>query len=244
MAIAKHPDASFGRLTDVRIDRPPGWRVLIEGPDLSGKSTLVAQLTGELRRRGWTVTAAKGKVCSSPAAQLLSRVKPNRHPHSTLLNAGYLGAALLDHLYLRRPPADTIAITEGYVDRSIAYGIAQRLGLPASVALRHAWLFPTFDLAILLTASLQTRRTRMACRPNPSRIDDLSIQSHFRFLAAYRLVFRRHANRLLIDTSRCTANETLEIALGAVATMVNGASQLGRGDAARDASLIGQPLGE
>ncbi|MEH2500349.1 thymidylate kinase [Bradyrhizobium sp. AZCC 1678] len=190
-----------------------GLRVLVDGPDLSGKTTLVEAVSARLRARGWTVQANKGGRDDRWRVRTIARISPNKHPDSALLNSAYIAQALLDHLRDRPVPKNTIIITEGYVDRSIAYGIARGLGWPAQLALRVRDIFPRFNLAILVKADLATRKARLAQRNAPSRIDRRSIESHHRFLAAYRLVFRRHRRRIIIDTSRVGIDEAVDVAL-------------------------------
>jgi cytidylate kinase len=74
-------------------------------------------------------------------------------------------------------------------------------------------IFPRFDLAILVKADLATRKARLALRSVPSRIDSRSIESHQRFLAAYRLVFKRHRRRIVIDTSHVEIEDAVDVAL-------------------------------
>ncbi|WP_316169874.1 hypothetical protein [Bradyrhizobium sp. SZCCHNS2017] len=190
-----------------------GLRLLIDGPDLSGKTTLAQRLKEELEERGWKVVAAKGRINPGATPGLLTKFNPNNHPDSALLNAAYIANALFDWFRLRDAPAGTIFITEGYVDRSIAYGLARRLSWVARLAARASRLFPGFDLAILVTADRPTRTMRMSLRRRPSRIDSRAIESHYRFLAAYRVLFRRHANRVAIDTSKVCVESAVEIAL-------------------------------
>lgn len=190
-----------------------GLRVLVDGPDLSGKTTLVEAMRAQLKACGWTVQVSKGGRDDRWRARTIARVSPNKHPDSALLNLAYIAQALLDHLRDRPVPQNTIIISEGYVDRSIAYGIARRLGWPAQLALRARDIFPKFNLAILVKADLATRKARLARRDAPSRIDCRSIESHHRFLAAYRLVFRRHRRRIVIDTSRVGIEVAVDVAL-------------------------------
>jgi len=203
----------FGRQNMLATGVDQGLRVLVDGPDLSGKTTLVEAVRAQLKARGWTVQVSKGGRDKRWRARTIARVSPNKHPDSALLNAAYIAQALLDHLRDRPVPQNTIIITEGYVDRSIAYGIARRLGWPAQLALRARDIFPRFNLAILVKADLATRKTRLAQRNAPSCIDSRSIESHRRFLAAYRLVFRRHRRRIVIDTSRVGIEDAADVAL-------------------------------
>jgi hypothetical protein len=144
---------------------------------------------------------------------LLAKIRASNHPDSAVLNAAYIVESLFDHLGQRDIPDNTILITEGYVDRSISYGIARALGWLPRLALSASGIFPSFDLAILILADRKTRSMRLAERESPSEIDRLSIESHYRFLAAYRAVFRRHATRLVIDTSKAGVDAALERAL-------------------------------
>jgi len=190
-----------------------GIRVLIDGPDLSGKTTLAKLLRSELEARGWKVAAAKGRIDPVSKPRILAKINPNNHPDSALLNTAYILDAIVDRVRRRDAPIGTIFITEGYVDRSIAYGLARRLGWVARLAAKARWLFPTFDVAILVTADLATRKARLSLRERPSPIDSRALESHYRFLAAYRLLFRRHRRRVAIDTSKVSVAASLQISL-------------------------------
>jgi dTMP kinase len=197
-------------------------RLLIDGPDLSGKTTLVNLLRARLEGLGWNVVCHKGRRHPTPVSRLLVKISPNRHPDSAALNAAYILESLLDHFYEKPVPENTVLITEGYVDRSIAYGLARQLSWPCRLALRARRFFPSFDLAILVVADLKTRSARLAQRKNPSEIDRRSIDAHHRFLAAYRTVFRRHANRLIIDTSKVGIDAAVELSLARAMDTVGG----------------------
>jgi thymidylate kinase len=192
-----------------RVRRRRGIRVLVDGPDLSGKSTLVRLLQTELEKIDWKVVCRKGRRNPTRLFRLLTRIDANKHPDSGLLNAAYIFETLFDLFRDTEVPDNTILITEGYVDRSIAYGLARRLGWPARLGLRLARLFPSFDLAVLVFANLATRSARLIERSGPSEIDRCSIDSHYRFLAGYRMIFRRHQQRLLLNTTTLSQEAAL-----------------------------------
>ncbi|MFF8381644.1 hypothetical protein ACF07V_36750 [Streptomyces sp. NPDC015661] len=128
-------------------------RVFIDGLDLSGKTPLTAALAAELQARGRTVVEHRGFLADRhPARRLLKKLPLVRQPDSTLVTTAYLGAGyVLDALLVRTracEPADTILIQDGYVDRTVAFGMAGGPYLAAVLALRWPRVFAPFDIAV------------------------------------------------------------------------------------------------
>ncbi|MGW2376303.1 MULTISPECIES: nucleoside/nucleotide kinase family protein [Kitasatospora] len=185
-------------------------RILIDGLDLTGKTTLAKQLAEALRAEGAAVVHHRGVLAPrNPVAALLERrgISAPQHPTSALLNAAYLVACALDRP-LRGAAAwerSGILIQESYVDRSLAYGIANGPWAAARLALRFPHLFTGFDLALYLHAPLEIRRGRLERRKEANVIDHRSVSGEeFQeaFTRALRTAGRRHRDVWFIDTSQ------------------------------------------
>lgn len=144
--------------------------VLVDGPDLCGKTTIVHLLCEELSARGLRVACCKGLVKPTVFHRWLSKFDANRSHSSGLLNTLYLISAFLDRAQHGDGQHD-ILICESHVDRVIAYGLAFRLRSLAKLALYLRPLYRRFDIRVLLTASYQTRLHRLLSRDNPTHID-------------------------------------------------------------------------
>ncbi|MFJ3762554.1 hypothetical protein [Streptomyces sp. NPDC090080] len=185
-------------------------RVLIDGLDLSGKTTLTAALATELAARGRTVAKHKGFLADRhPARRALKKLPLVRQPDSTLvttayLTAGYLVDSLLTRTAAPEPPG-TVLIQDGYVDRTVAFGMAGGPYLSAALALRWPRLFAPFDLAVYLTAPAEVRRNRLGARETPDAVDIRGVEDT-RFADTFNAMLtcgmgRRHDRLLVLDTS-------------------------------------------
>ncbi|MEU7022342.1 hypothetical protein ABZ990_17010 [Streptomyces sp. NPDC046203] len=185
-------------------------RVLIDGLDLSGKTTLTAALAAELEARGRTVVEHRGFLSDRhPARRLLKQLPLVRQPDSTLVTTAYLTAGyLLDSLLVRTraaEPANTVLIQDGYVDRTVAFGMAGGPHLAAVLALRWPRVFAPFDVAVYLHAPADTRRARLGTRQTPDAVDIRGVQDP-EFAATFTAMLtqgmgRRHRKLLILDTS-------------------------------------------
>ncbi|MDQ0700904.1 hypothetical protein [Streptomyces sp. W4I9-2] len=185
-------------------------RVLIDGLDLSGKTTLTAALAAELEARGRTVVEHRGFLAERhPARRLLKMLPLVRQPDSTLVTTAYLTAGyVLDSLLVRAvasEPAGTVLIQDGYVDRTVAFGMAGGPYLAAVLALRWPRVFAPFDVAVYLHASAEARRARLGMREKPDAVDirgaeDAEFAATFTAMLT-RGMGRRHHKLLVFDTS-------------------------------------------
>ncbi|MEU9457110.1 hypothetical protein [Streptomyces sp. NPDC048277] len=181
-------------------------RVLIDGLDLSGKTTLTAALAAELAARGRTVVEHRGFLAGRhPARRALKKLPLVRQPDSTLVTTAYLTAGyLVDSLLVRAAapePPGSVLIQDGYVDRTVAFGMAGGPYLSAALALRWPHLFAPFDLA----APAEVRRTRLGARETPDAVDIRGVEDA-RFADTFNAMLtlgmgRRHTRLLVLDTS-------------------------------------------
>jgi dTMP kinase len=191
-------------------------RVLIDGLDLSGKTTLTAALAAELQARGRTVTVHRGFLADRhPARRLLKKLPLVRQPDSTLVTTAYLSAGyVLDSLLVRTracEPAGTVLIQDGYVDRTVAFGMAGGPYLAAVLALRWPRVFAPFDVAVYLHAPADARRARLGVRETPDAVDICGVEDA-EFAATFTAMLtrgmgRRHKKLLVFDTSAHSPHE-------------------------------------
>jgi dTMP kinase len=186
-------------------------RILVDGLDLSGKTTLVAAIVAALGEQGIPAVAHRGMLAGRhPLERWLRRTFPLvRQPDSGIVTAAFLlaGFALDRVLVTIFPPrpTGTVLVQDGYADRAVAVGMAGGPYLAARLALRWPRLFASFDVAVYLHAPDSERAARLAARPDPDANDVRSARD-----ADYAATFtamlvngigRRHRRPLVFDAS-------------------------------------------
>ncbi|WP_316528380.1 hypothetical protein [Kitasatospora brasiliensis] len=199
-------------------------RILVDGLDMSGKTTLVATLIKTLEARGVAAVRHRGMLAEHhPVEPLLKKLPLVRQAQSSAITAAFLvGGYALDGLLVRVDPprpADAVIIQDGYADRTIAFGLAGGPYLTAALALWASQAFATFDVAVYLHASAQVRRERMVLRADVDAADRRSVEDEpfaARFNASLlNFVGRRHRNLLIFDTAEHTPEEIADQVLAA-----------------------------
>lgn len=186
-------------------------RVLVDGLDLSGKTTLVTALATELEARGQQVAQHRGLLATRhPARRLLKKLPLVRQPDSALVTGAYLLAGyVLDGVLVRAAAPElpgSVLIQDGYVDRTVAFGMAGGPYLSAVLALRWPRLFAPFDVAVYLHAPAAVRRTRLGLREKPDAVDIRGVEDTV-FAETFTAMLtrgmgRRHNKLLVFDTSQ------------------------------------------
>jgi thymidylate kinase len=194
-------------------------RVLVDGPDMSGKSTLVRAVVDALGKRGIPALPHKGMLTQShPVVPLLRRLPLVRQPCSPLITAIFLIAGFaLDAALFRmlRPRPDThVLVQDAYVDRCVAFGIAGGPYRSARWALRHRSWFISFDLAVYLHAPAAVRASRLLARTEPDENDIRSVRDReFADTFTRTLITGmgpRHHRLLVVDTAAAMPLEMAE----------------------------------
>lgn len=194
-------------------------RILVDGLDLSGKTTLVGTLIDTLAARRVPAVRHRGMLAEHhPLERLLKRLPLAYQSQSSLITGSYLfGGYALDAALVHIDPPRTdgaVLIQEGYVDRTMAVGLAGGPYLPAALAMWASRWFATFDLAVFLHASPAVRRTRMEKRERVDSGDRRSVEDGAfadRFNAALlAYLSRRHPCLLVFDTGVHTSQEMAE----------------------------------
>jgi thymidylate kinase len=186
-------------------------RVLVDGLDLSGKTTLVRAIVAALAERGVPAMPHRGMLAGHhPLEQWLRRTFPLvRQPDSGIVTAAFLlaGFALDRVLVTIAPPrpAGTVLVQDGYADRAVAAGMAGGPYLAACLALRWPGVFASFDIAVYLHAPDHARAARLAGRPDAD-VNDVRSARDACYAATFTAMLvngmgRRHRRLLVFDTS-------------------------------------------
>ncbi|MER5638142.1 hypothetical protein ABT095_14435 [Kitasatospora sp. NPDC002227] len=206
-------------LTAPRTAVPPGprpLRILVDGLDLTGKTTLVDALLAHLAEQGVPARRHRGMLAARhPLEQALDRLPVPWHRSSLVTAAHLFGGFALDAVLARRPQhrddagADVV-IQESYVDRTVAAGLAMGPYLPAVLALWAARCFPRFDLAVYLHAEPVVRRARLQARDQADvddgdrhTVEDEDFARRFDAVLLHHLG-QRHGAVLVLDSGRHT----------------------------------------
>ncbi|MFD1935108.1 hypothetical protein ACFSKW_26900 [Nonomuraea mangrovi] len=198
-------------------------RILVDGLDLSGKTTLVEALAGEFGTRGIEAACHRGMLAEHhPLEPLLRKLRRVRQPDSGFITAAFLAGYAVDAALVKSDPRDAIIIQDGYVDRTVAFGMAGGPYLAAALALRWSRLFASFDVAVYLHAPVEVRRRRLGTRLKPDAVDIRGVEDR-RFAEAFTATLvhgmgRRHDRLLVFDSSLHTPGEmaaqVIDLAMG------------------------------
>jgi dTMP kinase len=186
-------------------------RILVDGLDLSGKTTLVRAIVAALGERGVPAMAHRGMLAGRhPLERWLRRAFPLvRQPDSGIVTAAFLlaGFALDRVLVAVAPPrpAGMVLVQDGYADRAVAVGMAGGPYLAACLALRWPRVFASFDVAVYLHAPDSARAARLVGRPSPD-VNDVRSARDTDYAATFTAMLvngmgRRHWRLLVFDTS-------------------------------------------
>jgi thymidylate kinase len=192
-------------------------RILVDGLDLTGKTTLTAAIIAALAERGVPAVPHRGMLAGHyPLEQRLRKTFPLvRQPDSSLVTTVFLlGAFPLDRVLagIDPPqPAGTVLVQDGYADRAVALGMAGGPYLAACLALRWPRVYAPFDVAVYLHAPTVIRAARLAARLDADVNDFRSVRdTEFADTFTTMLVRgmgRRHRQLLVFDTSQHAPEE-------------------------------------
>jgi thymidylate kinase len=198
-------------------------RILVDGLDMSGKTTLTSAIIDALAEHGIAALRHRGMLAEHhPLEQWLHQAFPLvRQPESSAVTTAWLAGFALDGLLSRvdpPKPAGTVMVQDGYADRTVAFGMAGGPYLTACLALRWPWVFASFDLAVYLHAPAEARAARLAVRPDPDANDvrtvrDTAFAETFTAMLV-RGMGRRHRQLIVFDTSRHEPEEMAATVVG------------------------------
>jgi thymidylate kinase len=192
-------------------------RILVDGLDMTGKTTLTHAIVEVLAERGVAAMRHRGMLAHHhPLERWLKKTFPLvRQPESSLVTTAFLlGGYALDGLLAELDPprpAGTVLVQDGYADRTVAFGMAGGPYLAACLALRWPRVFAAFDVAVYLHAPAEVRAGRLAVRDDADA-NDIRTVADQAFAEVFSVMLmrgmgRRHKRLLVFDTSRHTPQE-------------------------------------
>ena len=156
-----------------------GRMILVEGLDLAGKSTLIEKLRQHYENSGWEVSVSHGDLCPDNPVAEVTRQMMRWDAGFTPQEGGPL--FLASHLWDSRnfqPPSGprSLHIQDSCALRTLAF--ERVVGQPHFAGLLDevCQTLPRFDAALVLTASLETRKARFQKRA----VNDLHDQFMFK----------------------------------------------------------------
>jgi thymidylate kinase len=193
--------------------------ILVEGLDLAGKSTLVEALHRHYAQQGIAVRVGHGGFSAANPVEEVARSIMRTDEQFTGVEAGslFLSSMLWDARHYEA--WEGVHIQDSSWLRTLAF--EQLYGSPALAHLmeEQGRLFPRFDAAIFLTASLPERQRRLQTRAVNDVHDLLAFKKPDKFLAIERRLLdlvREWEHGEVIDTDGLTPAEVLERALARV----------------------------
>lgn len=195
-----------------------GRLILVEGLDLAGKSTLCQGLKAHFEKTGWKVRSANGELCPDNPTARVAREMVRWDPGFTGPEAGglFMAAHLWDARHFKPPGAGEVHLQDSCWLRSLAF--ERVIGTPELATMMEAQSrsFPVFDAAIVLTASLETRRARLAQRAQNDLHDLFAFKNPDKFfrieLELAELAWRK-AGALVLATDGLDPDQVLAQAL-------------------------------
>ncbi len=188
--------------------------LLIEGTDMSGKTTTVKNFT-DSHSDAWRVRHNSLLDNPNPLGILVDQmVDRGEYEYSkTAINLAYAASALMDIDMFEWPTENTIQESAGII-RSIGYAHVNRDTGIENVLMRALDVFPNFDCSFYLTADLGSRLSRLASRAIQSSNDKLIIKDPDTFFAiddvAKNIAIDRFGAKI-IDTTALSQEDVLEI---------------------------------
>ncbi|MFF7249927.1 hypothetical protein ACFZBU_39260 [Embleya sp. NPDC008237] len=214
-------------------------RILVDGIDMAGKTSLVHAVVAEFERRDIAAVRHRGMLAEHhPLEAVLRRLSSARQPDSWWTTTAYLvGGFALDALLARVDPPrprQAVIVQDGYGDRTAAFGMAGGPYLAAALALRWPGLLARFDLAVYLHAPPQVRAKRMAGREHVDvrderSVEDVAFAERFHAFHVHGMG-RRHRRLLVIDSTKRRPDEMAVEIVDAALRTTTGAGGDRRGE--------------
>lgn len=162
-----------------------GGMILVEGLDLAGKSTLIEGLSRHFLSLQRQVRLANGQFCGGNPAAEVARNLVRWDEGFSGVEAGslFLSTMLWDHRHFQPPLPGTVHLQDSCWLRTLAFEQLYGSSLLAQLMEEQGKCFPRFDFAVMLTASIDERRTRLESRVQNDLHDLMAFRNPKKFLA-------------------------------------------------------------
>lgn len=192
-------------------------KILVEGLDYAGKSTLCLKLVDTLNQIGFNVKYNKGNIFKNNFEEYTKKELYVENPDLIRLNALLTLGHLTDSLVVNNFDGIDFLVQESYIDRTIGFNIANKIPFFANLLDSLYDRLVQFDLSLFLDATIEERQKRYVTRfYEKTKYDEMIFQDPKKFLeinSAIKESILRRPNCVLIDNSDLNANETYLLAL-------------------------------
>ena len=191
-----------------------GSMILVEGLDLAGKSTLVQGLKSHFLSSNLHVRTTNGQFCQNNPSAAVARNLVRWDEGFGGMEAGslFLSTMLWDHRHFKAPDFDTIHLQDSCWLRTLAF--EQLYGSPmlAQLMEEQGQLFPRFDFAVMLTASIDERKHRLQQRAENDLHDQMAFRKPEKFLtieSRLTQLVQKWENGLVLNTDGKSPEQVL-----------------------------------
>ena len=205
-----------------------GYFITLEGPDGSGKSTVANSVCELLEKDGYEVvhTREPGGIEISEAIRNII-LDPKNTAMDAKTEALLYAASRRQHLVEKVFPAveqGKIVICERFVDSSLAYqGFGRQIGMDEVLSINLFAIDNTYpDMTIYLDVDEQVGLDRLKDRAFKDRLDQESIDFHYRVSQGYKQVLKKFADRITIVDASKPKEEVIENTYKTILGLING----------------------
>jgi len=183
--------------------RKTGYFITVEGPDGSGKSSVLARLHDHLQRQGWDVMATREPGGIEIAEKIRTIILDPQHVQMDKKTEALLyAAARSQHFAEKVLPAleqGKIVICDRFIDSSLAYqGYARGLGIEEVYSINRFAVgdcLPDLTLYFDVRPEVGLERINASKGREINRLDLEDLSFHQRVQAGYRLIMERFPER-------------------------------------------------
>ena len=186
-------------------------KILIEGLDYAGKSTLCKNLVNGFSNEGFEAKYNKGNVIKNCLDDYTRKELYSENSDLIRLNALLTIGPLVDSLAENNLSGIDFLVQESYIDRTIGYNKAHVIPYFSELLEELYDKLLQFDISFFLDADIDERRKRYERRKDErNKYDDMIFKDPDKFLEMNEKIKKltlRRPNSYLIDTSNSTPAE-------------------------------------
>ncbi len=202
-----------------------GKFISLEGPDGSGKTTVLHEIAEQLSGRGYSVVCTRepgGTKLSEDIRRVLLNPESKIGPHAEALLYASARAQHIEEIILPALESGKIVLSDRFVDSSFAYqGIARGLGMEFIQAInRHI----VNEIGPFLTIILCVKPEIVAARvkTSPDRIESEGMEFQEKVIDGYWMLRRHYPKRIQLVNASLPLEQVCEQAMSIALAHLNG----------------------
>ncbi len=193
-------------------------RILFEGTELSGKSTIIQSVYRALNEKGYEVVVNSGPLQKNSKKVSLPLNFANRTKSQTLRELGYSASMIFDRVS-NEIGSDYFLQERGFPSVVAFSRVFNHLGVNRYFGRIIIPFYPHFDYNFLISASQEDRIKRLSERKNNTWLDELVESDPEKILTIedeIRKVMSNEKNYAEINTSKQSLEEATEEIIGRI----------------------------